>query len=800
MAYQNLTNPSYSADAAPDTGPIKVFSDMVHSYLNLVQRNDFPPAFLEQILKTPDNINFNTDQIKEVLMYEVGYLVALAIGVVFIVLMSLVGFCFACCRCCGNCGGKMYQKQTKRINCKRRFQYFFLLVVTLIILAGDICAFYSNSKIDTAVNNSFTSFNNTMDNLKTYVNTVPQDVDIIINSSSAPIDLANSRITDIGPVLGGMIKKDIEAVANPTLDSVQTLVNNLNATQQSLNAMNGSFNALVEQQNQLVTNLTALRQQINNTLSSCGSPCSSGPSIEDLAIDANFQNVPDISQSQKAIDDVLNSRIADTIQKARQTLNDIPQTVTNQTKTSVKDVQDQLLNIQRKIQDVRGSIPIVDTLATVNSYFDMAMNYSHQYQADIVKYNYYRWIVGICLSCIILLVVVCNLLGLLLGPCGHRAHVDPTDRNCASNCGGDFFMAGAGFSFIFAWLLMLVAAVLFAVGGNVYTSFCKPWSNQQLYKFVDANVNLSKQLNINVSNLSISSLYSDCEKNSPLWSTLNLGSMINLDEYLNISAYTGDVNSTLENTKIDVSDITFMSNSQRDQVTSVTTSGVDALNFTDINQQMTKNITKTNLISFADQLDTLADSLSPGSAMDELRNESIALRELQNSIDANLVPAIKNLNTSISNLQAKTKDLPGSLNVTLANIDSAQKYVETNVSGIVKDETRAYLNTILGYFESYINWAKAMLTTNLARCKPVAGALDSAEVIVCQYLVDSFNAFWFSLGWCTIFFIPSIIVSVKLAKHYRRMKNGDVYETPNDHLEMATTSQQFLIPRPTAKS
>lgn len=38
------------------------------------------------------------------------------------------------------------------------------------------------------------------------------------------------------------------------------------------------------------------------------------------------------------------------------------------------------------------------------------------------------------------------------------------------------------------------------------------------------------------------------------------------------------------------------------------------------------------------------------------------------------------------------------------------------------------------------------------------------------------NAFWFSLGWCMIFFIPSIIFSIKLAKYYRRMKYSDVYE------------------------
>lgn len=37
------------------------------------------------------------------------------------------------------------------------------------------------------------------------------------------------------------------------------------------------------------------------------------------------------------------------------------------------------------------------------------------------------------------------------------------------------------------------------------------------------------------------------------------------------------------------------------------------------------------------------------------------------------------------------------------------------------------------------------------------------------------NAFWFSLGWCTFFLLPSIILAVRLAKFYRRMDIADVY-------------------------
>ncbi|KAM3912991.1 prominin-1-A-like isoform 1-T2 [Leptodactylus fuscus] len=795
MEYGNLSNPSYNPAAAPETGAMQVFSSMVHSYLDLVQRNAFPPAFLVDLIKTG---SYN-GQPKDVLIYEVGYLVALAIGAVFIVLMTLVGLFFCCCRCCGNCGGKMYQKQTKNMNCKRRFLYFFLLIITLVILAGNICAFYSNSKMNKAVDNSFTSLNNTIDNLRTYVSSVPQDVDIIINASNTPINSANSSIIGIGPVLGGMIKSSIEEQANQTLNTIQATVNDLNSMAKALRSVNDSFATLQATQQQLEQNLTAIRDQINQTLTSCGSACSSAPSVSDLTFDIKFQSIPDFTNQLKSINDFLNSGVDGSIQKARQTLNDIPQTVTNQTKKPVQDVQAQLTNIGQKIQDVRSSIAIVDTLNSVNSFFDMVTGNATKYQGDVVKYEYYRWIVGICLCCLILLVVVCNLFGLLLGPCGHKAHVDPTDRGCLSNSAGDFFMAGAGFSFIFAWLLMLVTAVLFAVGGNIYTSGCKPWASGQLYQVVDENVNLSKLLSMDLNNLNLTTLYRDCQNNDALWTTLNLNSMYNLDSFLNISEYTGEVNKILDNTNINIPNITFLSSSQKDQITSVATSGIDTYNFSNFNQQAVKNVTKTSLLSFASQLDTLAGKVPAHSAA--LTNEANALRNLQNSIDTILVPQINNLTTDINNLQAKATKLPDSLNKSLQSIIDAQKFVDTQVVGIIKNDTRIYINKIIGYFESYINWTKTMLTQNLARCRPIASALSSAEVVACQYLVDTVNAFWFSLGWCTLFFIPSIILAVKLAKYYRRMKISDVYDNINDHMEMTTThSQQYLIPRVTTKS
>lgn len=173
----------------------------------------------------------------QVLVYEIGFLVCAAIGILYIVLMPIVGFFLACCRCCGNCGGKMYQKQTSSIHCCRRALYWSAFITTVIILwvcapvcvcehyndvlseisikkrqldcacltacvclllnsimvmthlflsvcaclrvcdahsAGNICMFKSNENLKVSVNQSPGQLSKTVDNINTFITAVPQ--------------------------------------------------------------------------------------------------------------------------------------------------------------------------------------------------------------------------------------------------------------------------------------------------------------------------------------------------------------------------------------------------------------------------------------------------------------------------------------------------------------------------------------------------------------------------------------------------------------------------------------------------
>ncbi|XP_034633227.1 prominin-1-A-like [Trachemys scripta elegans] len=797
MALQNLSQPEYQPGPAPPAGSLPGLSSMVRSFLGLVQPNAFPAELLTNLIQQKSDIT-NPAVYKEVLVYEVGFLVCTAIGLLFIILVPLVGFCFCCCRCCGNCGGTMYQKQSKRTGCRRRALFASVLLVTTLILAGNICAFISNNRVSRAVNGSFGALNTTLDNLGTFVRSIPQQVDFIITSSDVPVSRANGSLQNIGPILGGRIISEVGEEAYGALASATRLLEVTDLADRELRAVNQSGLRLQQLQRELTQNLSRLQERINRTLQSCDPPCTQ-VSVSGLAPDADFSMVPDVSSQLELLNNLTNANLSAALQQANETLNKTPTRVEEQAQKVVADARSQLAEVRRKIGGVRSEIPVLDTLGNVTATLDTIGRQAKEYEPQVATYDGYRWIVGICLCCLVLLIVLCYLLALVLGALGLKPSVLPTERGCLSNSGGDFFMAGVGFSFLFSWLLMLLVLVTFLLGGNADTLVCRPWHSGQLLPFLEtsdltASFNLSELLGLQGGTVTFSSVYNNCQHNEPVWRTLQLGRAVPLDELLNISQYTGEISAAFDRLNVSLDPVTFLSPSQKQLLRDVGASGLQP-NFTGALQQLERNVTQRDLLVLAEQLEALANVSRNLTTRQELQEEASDLRQINGQIQSRFLPEMQTLNRSIRTLQATTPQVPAQINDTLQRIEDAQTFLDTRAAEIISNESRAFLNTLLGYFNSYVDWAKSTLTGEVGLCGPAAKTVDVAATVACSYVVDSLNGFWFSLGWCTMFLLPGVILAVRLAKFYRRMKIADVYESNGEALEMSPPATLFKIPR-----
>ncbi|NXI81971.1 PRM1A protein, partial [Rhipidura dahli] len=385
-------------------------------------------------------------------------------------------------------------------------------------------------------------------------------------------------------------------------------------------------------------------------------------------------------------------------------------------------------------------------------------------------------------------------------PLGLKEGVLPTQRSSLSNAGGNFFMAGVGFSFIFSWLLMLLVMITFVLGGNIYMFFCESWRNQQLLKLLDTpglipNFNLSELLGLEGDTANFSEIYRQCQQDASLWQTLHLDQSVPLDKLLNISQYTGNISTAFEKMNITLSPISLLSQSQKDLLLNAS-QAAQPPNFTLTLEQLDRNMTQGSLLDLAAELEQLAEKVGTD-VKEDLEDKARELRKLDKDMKANFSGPLQSLKDNIHLVQSGAAQLERQTTAALDKANKTQEFLERETPNIIKNETWAFLEQLLDFFETYLSWAKSRLTEDVARCKPIAQSLDNVEVIGCDYIMDSVNAFWFSLGWCTLFLLPSIILAVRLAKFYRRMDIADVYR--NEDFEMPPTFNSYKIPRPSTR-
>ncbi|XP_039857970.1 prominin-2 [Simochromis diagramma] len=777
VAPQNFTQPHYH-NTAKNNSKTGFMSAIVQSFLHTVEPNAFSSDLVVTVVKEFQRGLPDQATIKEILVHKVGFLVCIAIGILYIVLMPIVGFFLACCRCCGNCGGKMYQEQSSSIHRCRKTLYWCAFATTIIILAGNVCMFRSNEAFKVSVDKGPGELINTIENINTFLTDVPEQINHVVDESNKTVDEVKKNLKDIGIQLGSAIQSKFNGTLHRALRSVKLLDQEIQNTSRQLKTLNSSLVQLQSSADRVQANITAVKNSINQTLSDsrCQNCTTLSKVLQSLTVDTTI-DTRGLSKFQSAVDKANQADLTSQINKVEEYFQNIPQTVNNETNNIVQSSTKQLDSIQGQISQFKNYFP-VSALTDVSRTLNTTQTEIKNILPQINNAEFIRWSVCVTLCCVVLLVVVCNVLGLVLGPLGLKPKEDPMKRSCTANCGGIFLMMSAGFSFLFSWLFMIVVIILFLVGENVYTLVCRPWNNGQLLKLVDSSgliplpqITLSSGMKMNIS---ISDIYRNCEENQALWTALNLSQIIDLGDLLNVSKYTGSVQQDFENTNISLPSVAFLSDDIKNQLQDISTEA-KKFDFTAIMQQMNA-ISSINLNTTANNLNSLADAQPDPDIKQQFKNEANIVRMIQADIDTNIKPQLTNVNSSLKGLQTTTDKVNGTVEEVLSNVQAAQDFLKTNATRIVKNESKTFLDCQLRYFIAYTDWAKLMITQQVGRCGPVAGALDSVDVIVCAYMVESLNAFWFSLGWCIMFFIPGIIFSIKLAKYYRRMKESDFFE------------------------
>uniref|UniRef100_A0A4W6EMT4 Prominin 1 b n=1 Tax=Lates calcarifer TaxID=8187 RepID=A0A4W6EMT4_LATCA len=771
----------YDTHAYYEPGAVGILFHMVHAFLYVVQPNSFPKDLIVKVIqqnmggikieewRKPENVVLLLQWIH----YEAGFLICTTIGIIFVVLVPIIGTCFCVCRCCENCGGEMHQRQRKNADCQRGFYTASLIATSIFITLGVLVAYTANHNISAQIKSTRRLINTNMRDLKTFANNTPA--------------------VYIGPLLGGRIHSQLEKDVVPSLDTALRMAGAMRETKEALENVSSSLEVLQEGSGKLQASLMGERASLSNTLSDPA--CTNGAvshtcntirsTLTQLGANADFSRLTDVSHALANVNTVLRTDLSNIVQKGYSSFNDTPKLVKEQTKNVVGGVKGMLDKIGAEITGFSKMFPVEASLANFTIFLSQGQRNIESFYPQIDQMDFYRWIGCVAVLCMVVLVLAFNILGLLCGTCGYDKQATPTTRGCLSNTGGNLLMAGVGFSFIFAWVLMGIVTTLFVVGGNVEKLMCEPLANRQLFKIIDtpflvhpAKKNFLPGMlfqNPNI-DLTLGSMYRECYENNGLYHALQLETMFNINSFLNRTVYNRDLAKVFESVQVDLQDITLLEQAGRDNLINFANSGVGQIDYEAYLAEVNKGVTLVDLLSFATDLEAQADQLPRGALENALKGHASSIRHIHREQVVPLEQAMSTLSQSIKLLQRTCNDLPVKVTNILSAIDAAEYLILHNATHVVKQETKGYIESLVGYFKQYTEWVKNSLTAEVAQCKPISNIVDSMEIVACSFIVDSVNTFWFGLGGCSILLIPSIIFSVKLAKYYRRMDTEDVFE------------------------
>uniref|UniRef100_A0A8C5H201 Prominin-1-A-like n=1 Tax=Gouania willdenowi TaxID=441366 RepID=A0A8C5H201_GOUWI len=732
----------YDTHAYYEPGSIGVLFHMVHAFLYVVQPNTFPKA--DQRL----------GEAFTWLHYEAGFLTCATFGLLVVVLTPLIAVCFCVCRCCDNCGGEMHQRQRKSADCHRGFFTASLIATSIFIIVGVLIAYAANHNISTQVKSTRRLINTNMRDLKTFANNTPAQIEYLTAQYTTAKNKVLSDLDNIGPLLGGRIHSQLEKEVVPTLDTALRMAGAMRETKEALENVSSSLEVLQEGMGKLQASLSTERASLSNTLSDPA--CTNGAvshtcntirsTLSQLGINADYSNLPDVSHALTNVNIVLRTDLSNIVQKGYTSFNDTPQLVKEQTKNIVSGVKGMLDKIGTEITSFAKMFPVESSLVNFTIFLNERQRAIEDFYPQIDQIDFYRWIGCVAVLCMVILVLAFNVLGLLCGTCGYDKQATPTTRGCLSNTGGNLLMAGVGFSFIFAWVLMAIVTAMFVTVGNVEKLVCEPLANRQLFKIIDTPFLVHPEKrnflpgmlfqNPNIE-LTLGSMYRECYENNGLYHALQLETMFNINSFLNRTvvriSYNRDIAKVFESVKVDLQDVTLLEQAGRDNLINFANSGIGHIDYEAYLAEVSKGVTLVDLLSFSTDLEAQADQLPRGALENALKGHASSIRNIHREQVVPLEQAM------------------------VINHHTAQH--ANNVNPV---KVHTFLQT--------------PLTAEVAQCKPISNIVDSMEIVGCSFIVDSVNTFWFGLGGCCILLIPSIIFSIKLAKYYRRMDTEDVFE------------------------
>ncbi|KAJ8025507.1 Prominin-1-A [Holothuria leucospilota] len=738
----------------------QIVVNMAHNFGVLVV-NGLPYDAIRQLLYgiQDGSLNGNSEIYWQLAGGFVGVIILILFGIILFLLVPIIGLCFCTCRCCGKCGGKRTQVDSN-LGCMR---------VTLPGMA------FTNSANDFqrgTLQAADDVFYTATDGFNNYTKDVLKQVEYMVDVQYMFVDnLIRENLTEntIGKDVTEYIRKDLRV--GEVEDSLNTISADLKSAEIAMTGLQSGRNELVQSERQLESNLTSIEAEIQSINDSCGNCLKPF----DIVVESNFTLLPEVSDDEISDIGTGASSVEEATNEIDTSLTAIENELEAATNESVKQALDALDATKVTVEDAFTGIE--DAVKKIENAIKDVQRDVDTIVSDYNQYVDYGWYFFIAVSCTILFILVVMILGFTMGTiCYSRG--SPLDRSKMSNAGGNCLMAAVFFMFLFFPILILLTCIFFGVV-SVVTSTCDPLTTLELYKETVDYPNtiipgyfLGDVLYDNSSYpVTFSGALESCQENHTLYNAVMMEYAFNFNELKQefekleeeFDKFIGDIEDIPLNFDVFPDDLGNMLSSL---VEEVGLSDFDADAYTTVLSQSI--LSEPTLNSYADYLDEKADNHSGQST--EMQKAASDLRNIQTSLVSPMEATVDEMENDVDTVNGVATSLPGNVNDTIKLLKEVETAIgSVNETEVAKNVTQVYVDALIAYGDSFIAQTENQVTNEFAGCRNIWDIYSLTLQYSCDNVLDSWNSIWFTIGWCTFFFLPSIIVSVKLAKHYRIM-------------------------------
>jgi hypothetical protein len=152
---------------------------------------------------------------------------------------------------------------------------------------------------------------------------------------------------------------------------------------------------------------------------------------------------------------------------------------------SMGDLSPKIHQMGQKLEEKAGKIQTL--LNQLENSLSLVHSHIPELQPVLDEYGLYMYYIGLGMSCLVLLILTCHILGLLCGFCGKRPD-NYSDDCCNKGSGANWLLAGVYLTLMFSLVLLALTTVLFVLGSTAKKVACQALNNpndSEIFRVVD---------------------------------------------------------------------------------------------------------------------------------------------------------------------------------------------------------------------------------------------------------------------------------------------------------------------------